>query len=384
MKKELRLALRVSELKPSATVEMTERVRQAQQAGANIIPLSSGDPNIATHPAIIEAAHRSLLAGETHYGPAAGKPSLREAIAHRIEQNSGVSYDSNEILVTPGGKFGVFISLLAVVEPGDEVIMLEPGWVSYGPCINLAGGVCVTVPALDEIDPERLAKAITPRTRMIIVNSPVNPTGRIIPVDELTAIVDLAERYGLWILFDEVYSEIVFEPNAYTSLQSLEGARQFIFVVNSFSKTFGMTGWRVGYLAAPAPIAKTVLKIVQHSVYCLPLFIQAAAETALSLPKEVVEGYISEFRRRRDVAANRLNKVQGIHCNPPPATFYLFPSIKGDDREVAKEWLDQLSIAVLPGSAFGSAGKGHLRISIACDMPTLNEALHRIERHYGS
>lgn len=384
MNKKLEFSTRLAALKPSATVEMTERVRQARERGADIISLASGDPNFATHPEVLEAARRSLSAGETHYGPSYGKLSLRETIARRLEATSSVAYDPTEILVTPGGKFGVFASIMAVVNPGDEVITFEPGWVSYGPCVKLAGGVPVSVPALDRIDPGVLSEAITAHTRMIIVNSPVNPTGRAIPRDELTAILELAEKCGLWILFDEVYAELVYEPDVHTALHSLDGARERTFVVNSFSKTYGMSGWRIGYLAVPASVSKSVLKFLQHSIYCVPPFIQTAAEAALALPHEVIAGQVDEFRKRRDMAVARLNKVQGIACEAPPATFYLFPSVEGNDSTIAKEWLDKLSVAVLPGSAFGETGRGHLRISLTINMSLLDEALMRIEKHYAS
>ncbi|MBW2109704.1 MAG: aminotransferase class I/II-fold pyridoxal phosphate-dependent enzyme, partial [Deltaproteobacteria bacterium] len=269
MTRDLHLSLRITGLKPSATVEMTERVRQARLAGAEIIGLSSGDPNAVTHPAIIEAAHRSLKDGETHYGPPPGKLALREAVARCLSAESGVRYEPDQILVTPGGKFAVYASILAVVEPGDEIIVLEPGWVSYGPCVQMAGGVPVGVPTLDGVDPQRLAAAVTPRTKMIIVNSPVNPTGRIILKNELETILKTARENGIWILFDEVYKSIVYEPALYTPMQALDGALEHTFVVNSFSKTYGMTGWRIGYLAVPPGLAKSIQKILQHSVYCV-------------------------------------------------------------------------------------------------------------------
>ncbi|HUN49351.1 MAG TPA: aminotransferase class I/II-fold pyridoxal phosphate-dependent enzyme [Stellaceae bacterium] len=378
-----RLAERVASVAPSATVEMTERVRLARAAGRDILGLSSGDPNLETHPAIIEAAHRAMLAGDTHYGPAAGSPALRAAIARRLTAKADVAYGAEEILVTPGGKFAVFAAFMAALGPGDEVVLLDPCWVSYGAAVRLAGGVPVRVPALDTIDPALIARAITPKTRMIVVNSPVNPTGKVLGRDELGALVDLAERRDLWLVFDQVYADLCFDPGGFAYLQSLPGAKQRCFVADSLSKTYGMTGWRIGYLAAPEAAVKAVLKVVQHSIYCVPPFLQAGAEAALALPESVIDGYREQFRRRRDRAAAALDRLPGFRCPVPPASFYLFPSIPGDDRATAAEWLEKLSVAALPGSAFGELGRGHLRLSLTAPDAVLEEALRRIERHYG-
>lgn len=376
------LAARVTGIPASATVEMSEKIRNAQAAGREILPLASGDPNITTHPAIIEASHKAMLEGQTKYGPAAGIPALREAMAKRIHVQSGAAYSPGEVIVTPGGKFAVYAAMMAVVAPGDEVIILDPCWVSYGPCVKLAGGTPVVVPALDAVPLDRVAAAVTPKTRMIIVNSPVNPSGRVLPKAELQGLLDIAERHNLWLLFDQVYSELTFDGN-FSFLQGLEGARERTFVADSLSKTYGMTGWRIGYLAAPERVIKPILKVVQHSVYCVPPFLQAGAVAALGLPDEVVSANLARFRTRRDRAAQGLSRLPGIDCPPPPATFYLFPSVTGDDKAVAQEWLEKMNIAALPGSAFGPAGAGHLRLSLACSEEILEEALARLARHYG-
>ena len=378
-----RLHERVLSVAPSATVEASERVRQAQAAGREILPLASGDPNLPTHPAIIAAAHRALLEGQTHYGPPAGTPKLRAAIAERLTQRAGVSYAPSEVLITPGGKFSVFAAMMATLGPGDEAILLDPCWVSYGPCVRLAGGTPIRVPALHGVDLSRVADAVSPRTRMLVVNSPINPTGGVLSRAELEGLLALAERHDLWLLFDQVYADLVFEPGLYCGLHSLPGAKARTLVADSLSKTYGMTGWRVGYLGLPEATARSVLKILQHSIYCVPPFIQAAAEAALGLPESVVHEHAALFRRRRDRAAGILGALPGVRCAPPPATFYLFPEVGGDDKSVAAEWLDALAIAALPGSAFGPAGAGHLRLSLACSDEVLEEALRRLQAHYG-
>ena len=374
-----KLAERVASLKPSATVEMTERVRAARASGRQIIPLSSGDPNIETDARIIAAAERAMRAGDTHYGPAQGLLALREAIVGREALRSGVRYDPADIIVTPGGKFALLTALMGVVEPGDEVLVPEPGWVSYGPCVRLCGGIPVALSMLDTIDEELLERRVSPRTKALILNSPVNPTGRVFSAEEIARVVGFAERHDLWIVFDQVYSDLLHEGR-FPAAHSAPSAKERVFVVDSLSKTFGMTGWRLGYLALPKGIAKPILKFIQHSIYCVPGFIQSAAVEALSLYDELVPGYRRMFRRRLDLAAERLSTVDGITCRRPDATFYLFPSVAADDVEVARRWLETINVATLPGSFFGPAGAGHLRLSLTCSETDLDEALDRIAR----
>jgi len=379
MTQPLQLAERITSLKPSATVEMTERVRAARASGRKIIGLSSGDPNIDTDPRIIAAAERAMHDGDTHYGPAAGMPALREAIVAREARLSGAAYDPADIIVTPGGKFALLTALMAVVEPGDEVLVPAPGWVSYGPCVRLCGGTPVLFDMLDRIDSDRLQAAITPRTKAIIINSPVNPTGRVVPEEELRIVAEMAERHNLWIIFDQVYADLL-HRGTFPYLQGIDGLRARTFVVDSMSKTFGMTGWRLGYLATPPGTAKAVLKLIQHSIYCVPGFVQAAGLAALGLYDEIVPAYRTTFQRRLVRAAARLNEIDGIVCEVPSATFYLFPSVDADDSAVARAWLEAIDVAVLPGSSFGEAGAGHLRLSVTCSDADLEEALSRIAR----
>ncbi len=373
------LASRVATLKPSATIELTERVRAARGEGRAIIGLSSGDPNLDTDPRIIEAAEIAMKSGDTHYGPSAGMLELREAICERESRHAGVEWDPANVLVTPGGKFALLTALMATVEPGDEVIVPAPGWVSYEPCVRLCGGTPISLNMLDRVDSEALAAVITPRTRAIILNSPVNPTGRVLSAEDLKAVADLAVRHGLWVVFDQVYSDLLYDGN-FPYLQAIENVRPQTIIVDSTSKTFGMTGWRLGYLALPPRVAKTILKFMQHSIYCVPGFVQTAGLRALQLHDEIVPAYREMFRRRLDMAARALDSIDGIRCSAPAATFYLFPSIEADDVETAKRWLDEIDVAVLPGSSFGVAGRRHLRLSVTCSDADLKEALDRIKR----
>jgi len=372
-----RLADRVTQLKPSATVEMTERVRAARAAGRRIIGLSSGDPGLDTDPRIVEAATRALHDGDTHYGPAQGSAPLREALARREHRRTGAGYDPVDILVTPGGKFALLTALMGIVQPGDEVLVPEPGWVSYGPCVRLCGGTPVALPMLDRIDADLLGAAITPRTVAIILNSPVNPTARVLPQAELDAVLALAERHDLWIVFDQVYSDLV-HAGRFAAPQATAPGQARTLVVDSLSKTFGMTGWRLGSLSMPAGTARSFQRFMQHSVYCVPGFVQQAGVAALGLFDDLVPGYRTLFRARQEYAAGRLSAIPGVDCPLPDAGFYLFPSITGDDRVTAAAWLDKLSVASLPGSAFGAAGAGHIRFSLTTSQPDLEAAMDRI------
>lgn len=366
-------------MKPSATVENTERIRAARASGRRILGLSSGDPNIVTDPRIIAAAERAMRSDKTHYSAPAGEPSLRAAIVKREAERSGARYDLADVLVTPGGKFALLTGLMGIVNPGDEVLVPEPGWVSYGPCVRLCGGVPVAVPMLDRLDPVTIDAAVTARTRVLILNSPVNPTGRVLSKHELAATIAMAHRHDLWIVFDQVYSDLMY-GGTFTYPQALAGGFERTLVVDSLSKSFGMTGWRLGYLALPPGMAKALVKFLQHSIYCVPAFIQAAGEEALSLRDELVPAYRELFRRRLARASAALDVVLGIDCVMPDATFYLFPKVAGDDTLIAQRWLAEGDVATMPGSAFGPAGKGHLRMSLSCSDADLDDALARIAR----
>jgi aspartate/methionine/tyrosine aminotransferase len=375
----LAMTERFTSLKPSATVEMTERVRVARDAGKNVIGLSSGDPNLPTDPRIIESAARALRDGATHYSAAAGELALREAIVRRERGRSGVAYEAEDILVTPGGKFAMLTALMGIVGPGDEVLIPQPSWVSYGPCVRLCGGVVVPVPMLDTIDMDVFERALTPATRAVIVNSPCNPTGRVLGEAEIASLVDVARSNNLWIIFDQVYADLVY-GNGMAYPQALADGYERTLVVDSFSKSFGMTGWRLGYLALPPQLGRSVVKFIQHSIYCVPQFIQIAGITALELADELLPLYRDRFSARLDRASDALSDVPGVTCSRPDAGFFLFPKVAGDEVAIARQWLDEIGVAVLPGSAFGEAGAGHLRISLSCEDGVLTEALARIAR----
>jgi aspartate/methionine/tyrosine aminotransferase len=373
------IAERFRVMQPSATVENTERIRVARASGRRILGLSSGDPNIVTDRRIIAAAERAMRGDRTHYSAPGGEPELRTAIAAREAERSRARYDPDDILVTPGGKFALLTALMGIVNPGDEVLVPQPGWVSYGPCVRLCGGSPVAVPMLDRLDLAAMAAAITAHTRALILNSPVNPTGRVLSEAELGAVIALAHKHDLWIVFDQVYSDLIYGKK-FSYPQALGGGFERTLVVDSLSKSFGMTGWRLGYLALPPGMAKSLIKFLQHSIYCVPAFIQAAGAEALSLRRELVPRYRDMFRRRLERASVRLDAMPGIGCVMSDATFYLFPKVAGDDTAIAQRWLAEGNVAVMPGSAFGANGKGHLRLSLSCSDADLDEALTQIAR----
>jgi aspartate aminotransferase len=374
-----RVAERFRTIKHSPTVEMSERVRVAKANGKTIIAMSSGDPNMPTDTRIIDAAERALRSGATHYTSSGGERALREAIVRREAARSGAAYEDEDVIVTPGGKFAVLTALMGVIEPGDEVIIPQPSWVSYGPCVRLAGGVVVPVDTLERFDVDAIERAVTPATRAIIVNSPVNPTGRVLSATEIAKLVELADRHEMWIIFDQVYADLSYNgPVDFPQSTDVGFARTL--VVDSLSKSFGMTGWRLGYLAMPPGLSRFVVKFIQHSIYCVPAFIQAAGVQALELAGELLPAYRAKFQARVRRASATLAEVDGLQCAAPAASFFLFPRVAGDDVAVAQTWLDDLNIAVLPGSAFGSAGAGHLRISLSCPDADLDVALDRITR----
>lgn len=373
------VAERFRVMQPSATVENTERIRVARASGRRILGLSSGDPNIVTDPRIIAAAERAMRGDRTHYSAPGGEPELRTAIAAREAERSRARYDPDDILVTPGGKFALLTALMGIVNPGDEVLVPQPGWVSYGPCVRLCGGSPVAVPMLDRLDLAAMAAAVTAHTRALILNSPVNPTGRVLSEAELGAVIALAHKHDLWIVFDQVYSDLIYGKK-FPYPQALGGGFERTLVVDSLSKSFGMTGWRLGYLALPPGMAKSLIKFLQHSIYCVPAFIQAAGAEALSLRRELVPQYRDMFRRRLERTSVRLDAMPGIGCVMSDATFYLFPKVAGDDTAIAQRWLAEGNVAVMPGSAFGANGKGHLRLSLSCSDADLDEALTQIAR----
>jgi len=372
----------------SSTVAISDRARQLQQEGISVINLGSGDPDFATPQYIKDAAIKSMESDFTHYVDSKGIPQIRKAIAEKYQQEQGLTYDFNkEIIVTASGKIALYIALTAIVDPGDEVLIFEPAWVSYRPIVQLLQGIPVGVPLKFEdnflISEEIIEKFVTKKTRAIIVNSPSNPTGRILSEAELSSIAKMAKKYDLWVITDDIYEKIIYDGGTHKTLASLPKMRERTIVVNGMSKAYAMTGWRLGYLAGPANIMKEILKVQQHSVTCAASFTQIGGLAALEGGNEAIDLMVSEYDKRRREITAALNRIPGVQCPLPEGAFYFFPRVdyKGmTSLELAKYLLDDAHVAVTPGIAFGEAGEGCIRLTYATSLSNLREAVKRIEQ----
>ena len=383
----LRWARKIYGLSESMTVAVSDRARELQQQGVRVVKLGGGDPDFNTPPHIAAAAAAAIGQGFTHYVASRGIPELRKAIAAKFERDNGLAYDpDSEVIVTAGGKLALYIALAAMVEPGDEVLIFDPAWVSYEPMIRMLDGVPVAVPLRPEdnfvLDPDALTKRITPRTRAMILNSPNNPTGRVLTAEELAAVAAAAREHAIWVLSDEIYEPIVYDGHRHISLASLPGMRDLTVTTNGMSKTYAMTGWRLGYLGAPAALCEQILKVQQHIVTCAPSFTQAAGVAALQGPQACVAEMVAEYDRRRRFMTEALNAIPGVRCPLPEGAFYLFPSVayRGmDSNALARFLIEEAHVAVTPGAAFGRTAAHNIRLTFATSMTNLRLAADRLK-----
>ena len=381
-----KVAERVVGVHPSATVMVTDMARAMARQGLDVINLGTGDPDFDTPSLLVEAALEAIRSGYTHYVSSAGIAELRTAIAEKLGKENGLDFDpDSEIIVTPGGKLALFAAVMATVDEGDEVLILDPSWVSYAPCVQLAGGVAVHVPLRKEdnfrVTETGLRAKLTSRSRLLIVNSPNNPTGRVLTPQELAAIADVALAHDLWVLSDEIYEKVLFDGHEHCSVGSLPDMLDRTIIINGFSKTYAMTGWRLGYVAAKARLAKEILKIQQHSVTCAASFTQYAGTAALTGPQDAVSQMVEEYRKRRDIITEGLNGLPGVSCHLPEGTFYAFPDISGtgmSSMEFADMLLSEARVAVTPGIAFGQSAEGHVRLSFATSTQLIEAAIERM------
>jgi aspartate aminotransferase len=372
----------------SSTVAISDRARQLQQEGVNVINLGSGDPDFVTPQYIRDAGIKAIQDGFTHYVDSKGIPQLRKAIAEKYHREQGMSYDPNkEIIVTASGKVALYISLSAIVDPGDEVLLLEPAWVSYRPIVQLLQGVPVgvTLHVADNflVTDEIIEKHVTKKTKAIIVNSPSNPTGRVLSEKELASIANIAKKYDLWVLTDDIYEKIVYDGRIHKTLAALPDMKERTIVVNGMSKAYAMTGWRLGYLAGPAELVREILKVQQHLVTCAASFTQIAGLAALAGGPQGINNMVAEYDRRRQLITTALNEIPGVTCPLPEGAFYFFPRVDYKDMnsmDLAKYLLDSAHVAVTPGIAFGDAGEGCIRLTYAISLENLQEAVQRIAK----
>jgi len=352
----------------------------------DVVGLHAGEPDFDTPEHVKEAAKRALDEGLTHYTYTAGLPELREAIAEKLWRDNHVKADpETEITVTVGGFAAIFCALQAVLNPGDEVVIPEPVWPSYSGLVRLAGGKPVLLrlePPGYQLNVELLKKRLSEHIRMIVINTPNNPTGAVYGVKELEALASLAKKNDFLVLADEVYEKIVFDDARHVSIASLGGMRDRTITVNSFSKTYAMTGWRVGYVVANEEITAGLRRVHSYAVSCVSPILQKAACTALTESQDCVRRMVREYRERRDIFVEALNKIDGFNCLKPKGTFYVFPDIKNfglPSAELAERMLKEAKVAAIPGSAFGQSGEGHLRMSVAVSRNDLTRAIKRIE-----
>ncbi len=330
-------------------------------------------------------------AAAEHYVASRGLPELRRAVAAKFQRDNGVVYDPDtEVIVTAGGKLALYISLAAMVEPGDEVLIFDPAWVSYEPMIRMLDGVPVEVPLRPEenfaLTPDALERRLTPRTRAMILNSPNNPTGRVLTAGELAVVSAAAQTHGIWVLSDEIYEPIVYDRHRHVSLASLPGMRDRTVTINGLSKTYAMTGWRLGYLGAPAPLCAQILKVQQHVVTCAPSFVQAAGAAALQGPQACVAEMVAEYDRRRRFMTEALNAIPGVQCPLPEGAFYLFPRVdyRGmDSGALARFLIEEAHVAVTPGAAFGRTAAQNIRLTFATSMANLRQAAGQMRAAMG-
>lgn len=378
-------AKRMDGLGTETAFEVLAKAKALEKQGRSIVHLEIGEPDFDTPSNIKEAAIKALKAGYTHYVPAAGIPELRTAIAEYLSKSRGVNVDPDEVVVTPGAKPIIFFSILACVEPGDEVLYPNPGFPIYESMVNFLGAKPVPMPLKEEndfaIDNDDTADKITKKTKMIILNSPGNPSGGVLTKDNLEAIADrIKGRDDILVLTDEVYSQIIYEGK-HLSIASLPGMKDKTILLDGFSKTYAMTGWRLGYAAMRKDLAQKVTQLMINSNSCTCAFTQMAGVEALRGPQDEAKKFVEEFRKRREVIVNGLNKIKGITCKKPRGAFYVFPNVKSfrvESKKLADHILQDAGVAVLSGTAFGSYGEGYLRLSFANSVDNIKKAMDRI------
>ncbi|HKW78178.1 MAG TPA: pyridoxal phosphate-dependent aminotransferase [Candidatus Limnocylindria bacterium] len=379
------LARRMGRLGTETAFEVLARARALEAQGRHIVHLEIGEPDFDTPRSVTAAGVAAIERGETHYTPSAGIGELREAIAGYLKRSRGLAYDASQIIVAPGAKPIMFYAILALVEGGDEAIFPDPGFPIYSSMISFAGATPVSLPLREENDYvpdlDELRRLVTGKTKLIILNSPHNPTGGALSKEAVREIARLARDNDIWVLSDEIYAELLYE-GTHHSIAREEGLAERTIVLDGFSKTFAMTGWRLGYGAFPKPLVEPVTKLVTNSVSCTATFTQRAAIVAMNTRPPEVDEMIAAFRGRRDALVAGLNAIDGVTCRTPAGAFYVFPNITklrlGDAATVADRILQEAGVACLAGTAFGAGGEGHLRLSYANSLENLRLAVQRI------
>jgi aspartate aminotransferase len=387
----MRLSQRVKQLSPSSTLAITAKANELKKQGLDVVGLGAGEPDFNTPQHIIDAAITAMQEGKTKYTATSGIIELKEAICEKLKKDNGLTYKPSQILVTNGAKHALYNVFQAILEPGDEVIIPIPYWVSYPEQVLLAGGVPVYVEGEEEnefkVTPQQLESVITDNTQAVIINSPSNPTGSIYSREELSAIADVCIKHNIMMVSDEIYEKLIYDGYEHVSVASLSGeAYQHTIVVNGMSKPYSMTGWRIGYVAASEELVKAMTNLAAHSTSNPVTFAQFGALEALRGTQEPLEMMRGEFEKRRNIAVDLLSQIDGIHCVKPKGAFYIFANaseaVKKGGFQSTDEWakalLEQEYVALVPGTGFGAPN--HIRISYATSLEQLEKGISRIKR----
>ncbi len=374
----MRGASRVEVVQPSATLRISSMAKKLAKEGKDVVDMSVGEPDFVTPQHIIDAAIRALKEGKVFYTPTKGIPELLDAIAEKLRKENGIPAESKNVIVAAGAKFAIFNAIMSLIDSGDEVILLDPSWVSYEACVLMAGGKVVWVPHSEGFEDAPIEEYVNPKTKMIIVNSPSNPLGVVYPKEFMKKVRDLAVDNNLFVLSDEIYEKIIFDGN-HISLAALDGMFERTITINGFSKTYSMTGWRLGYAAAPEWIIERMERLQSHSISHPSSFVQYAGIAALKGDQSFITKMVEEFKARKDMIAKKLREL-GIEFAPPKGAFYIFMNVNRDSQEFCEEILKKEYVALTPGSAFGKAYNTWVRLSYATSRERIAEFLKRLER----
>ncbi len=382
----MRLASRMALLGTETAFEALARAKALEAQGRDIVFLGIGEPDYDTPPHIVEAAKDALDAGHTHYVPSPGLPEAREAVAADVGRRLNCEIPASRVVITPGGKPVMFFAILALAQEGDEVVYPNPGFPIYESMIRFAGATPVPMRLREELgynpDPDELASLVTPRTRLIIVNSPNNPCGSVMPAETLRRVAELAVEADAAVLSDEIYKDFHYD-GAHLSITSFPGMWERTILLDGLSKSYAMTGWRIGYGVLPEPLVEPVSRLITNSVSCTAAFGQVAAMTALRAPQDSVREMVAEFAKRRALLVDGLNRLPGVSCPMPGGAFYAFPNVAGTgmtSAEFERGALDEAGVSLLAGTSFGAYGEGYARISFANSQANIREALDRLAR----
>lgn len=370
------LSEKIGAVAPSATIEITDAAKRMKREGIDVISLSIGEPDFATPEHIVQACSDALARGETHYAPSAGIPELLHAVAAKCRTENGIPCGPENVIATCGAKDAIYEAMQACLNPGDEVILPDPSWVSYEPCVQMAGGRVVHLHLKEpsfQID-DAILERVGQKTKMVIVNTPSNPTGTVLSKASLKLVADLCEDYDILALSDEIYEKLIYGKE-HISLAALGDMAERTITINGFSKAYAMTGWRLGYAVAPLPVLRQMMKVQQHSISSPTTFVMWGGVAALQGDQTCVEAMRKEFEARRMYMLDEFGSM-GYTVAPPDGAFYAFVKVEGDDMAIARSWLNDAHVAATPGTAFNAPG--WIRVSYAASIPTLKEAMRRI------